>query len=219
MQFFIDRQLWYVRKPAGLASSYGREVSLLDLLERGEVVDTTLPVWVEQVLEQRGIVPVASKRPELLELHEREEERGLLNRLDTATSGLLYFAPSRELYSSYRDWQAEGRISKYYLARVEGDVRWMRKETKQRDFVEVTTQRLMLTYPIMHHQHLSEQMITAVEHAQLSSLAETKGRGKRQMARSEVSIVKYDPADDQTLVAVTIQKGVRHQIRVHLSAL
>ena len=50
------------------------------------------------------------------------EEYGLLNRLDTDTSGLLYFARSRDIYIKFRDLQNAGKVEKYYLAQVWGDV-------------------------------------------------------------------------------------------------
>jgi 23S rRNA-/tRNA-specific pseudouridylate synthase len=60
----------------------------------------------------------AQARTELGEIFSRDEEYGLLNRLDTDTSGLLYFARSREVYEQYRAWQRGEIIQKYYLAQV-----------------------------------------------------------------------------------------------------
>ena len=64
----------------------------------------------------------AQTKAELGEMFSRDEEYGLLNRLDTATSGLLYFARSREVYEQYRVWQHAGLVKKWYFAEVWGDV-------------------------------------------------------------------------------------------------
>ena len=58
----------------------------------------------------------------LLEEFSVQEEYGLLNRLDTDTSGMLYFARSREVFAAWRDWQRAGKVQKWYLAQVEGDI-------------------------------------------------------------------------------------------------
>ncbi|MBP6256217.1 hypothetical protein KA405_00400 [Patescibacteria group bacterium] len=56
------------------------------------------------------------------------EEYGLLNRLDTDTSGMVYFARSRVVYVQRRDLQREGKVQKWYLAKVEGNVERKLKE-------------------------------------------------------------------------------------------
>jgi len=56
---------------------------------------------------------------ELKKMFGHDQEYGLLNRLDTVTSGLLYFAKTPEIYTSRKHRQSEYKIKKYYLAKTE----------------------------------------------------------------------------------------------------
>lgn len=47
-----------------------------------------------------------------------DSERGLCNRLDTPTAGLLYFAKTQETFDTYRQAQANGTLVKYYLGTI-----------------------------------------------------------------------------------------------------
>lgn len=47
-----------------------------------------------------------------------DSERGLCNRLDTPTAGLLYFAKSQDIFDTYRQAQTDGTLVKYYLGTI-----------------------------------------------------------------------------------------------------
>ena len=51
----------------------------------------------------------------------RQQEYGLLNRLDTPTAGLLYFAHDYDVYATYRKQQKKGEVIKHYFALVQGN--------------------------------------------------------------------------------------------------
>jgi 23S rRNA-/tRNA-specific pseudouridylate synthase len=48
----------------------------------------------------------------------KEQEYGLLNRLDNATSGFLYFAKNKDFYDKFKKLQKEEKIEKVYYAKV-----------------------------------------------------------------------------------------------------
>lgn len=73
----------------------------------------------------------ADAREFLVGTFSRDEEWGLLNRLDTDTSGMLYFARSREVYEQWRERQRAGKVKKWYLAQVEGKIAWKPREMKE----------------------------------------------------------------------------------------
>ena len=117
---------------------------------------------------------------QLVEEFSREEEWGLLNRLGTGTSRVLYFACSRVKYMPVRDLLRSGKVEKDYLAQVWGDVmrnveknygmnkgnsymsngspRFARDDgSKQKEI-----QDIVLRFPIMHHRHDDERMVSCV---------------------------------------------------------
>lgn len=90
-----------------------------------------------------------------------------MNRLDTDTSGMLYFARSRDVYKNWRDLQKKGYVEKYYLAQVWGDVgrnveKCIDKEIKDACYVSVqeNNQDIVLRFPLMHHKHDVERMVS-----------------------------------------------------------
>ena len=72
------------------------------------------------------------------------QELGLLNRLDNETAGFLYFAKNQEVFDKYKNVQAEGQVSKQYIAQIYG-------VPKDKEF-EIDT-------PIMHHKYKEDRMI------------------------------------------------------------
>jgi 23S rRNA pseudouridine1911/1915/1917 synthase len=161
-------------------------------------------------------------RKQLVEEFSAWEEYGLLNRLDTDTSGLLYFARSRDLYTQFRDLQRAGNVEKYYLAQVWWEVRRnVEKNIGNSEFyalVQEDTQDIVLRFPIMHHRHDDERMISCQTNEWTKKLAR-QGRGKVLEIESIVTPLSYDPVSNTSIVRVLIHQGVRHQIRVHLATL
>ncbi len=162
----------------------------------------------------------AQAREQLLALFSPKEEYGLLNRLDTATSGLLYFARSRDFYTQFRDLQQANKIQKQYLAEVWGEVgrNIAKLQMANNSFVELQGDDFLLRFPMMHHRHDAERMISTP----LSSGSEKllrRGRGNLLTPETKVSVCSYDPAKNTSIIRLLIHQGVRHQIRVHLATL
>lgn len=89
-----------VRKPHGIASSWGQEESFLDMIKKYSSDDNS--------------------RLHQISVFGEEWEYGLLNRLDNVTAGLLYFAKSYEAKAEYSYLQSQGKIIKTYYAQVYG---------------------------------------------------------------------------------------------------
>jgi 23S rRNA pseudouridine1911/1915/1917 synthase len=233
---FANDQCYFFRKPAGLASTRGKESCFLNSFTNPEVKTVwsidDFPHMVDAFQQMSAIHGVdvdneAQARTELGEIFSRDEEYGLLNRLDTDTSGLLYFARSREVYEQYRAWQRAGIIQKYYLAQVWWDVgRNVKKiddwqltiDGGNTGFVESQADGFILRFPIMHHRHDAERMSSVQTPAAVEQLAR-RGRGNILTPETFVSVVSYDREDNTSIVRVMIRQGVRHQIRVHLATL
>ncbi len=79
MKRYEDDFLYYIRKPHGKPTTFGSQFSFIE----------ELPYLCPELYAR-------------LEKHRtREEERGLLNRLDNDTAGLLYFAKTKEIADRY----------------------------------------------------------------------------------------------------------------------
>lgn len=220
---------FYFRKPAGLASTRGKETCFLSSFTASDPESAT---WIADfphlldayndlsAIQWAQVYNYEEAKEQLREEFSSQEEYGLLNRLDTDTSGLLYFARSREVYESYRVRQREEKVEKFYLAQVWGDVR------RNVEKIRVTTlpsyvagdEELILTFPIMHHRHEDDRMISCQTAQWLKKLTR-QGRGKALEVSSFVTPVSYDPISNTSIVRVMIHKWVRHQIRVHLATL
>lgn len=122
----------------------------------------------------------------------KEGEGGLLNRLDNETGGLVLFALSNESFTYYSEIMQGGGVKKYYRAQVDG--------------VPPAKEGLIDT-PIAHH-YKSKKKMTAVTER-------TKHRGKARAAKTAWQLVESEGQRSQLDLIIT--KGVRHQIRVHLS--
>ncbi len=71
-----------------------------------------------------------------------------MNRLDNATSGLLYFAKSPKIKEDYKTLQQLGKLKKTYLAEVYGDVRYW---TEKNGFI--------IDFPLAHHKFEKDRMV------------------------------------------------------------
>ena len=154
-----------VRKKAGLASSFGDSRSIFNELEGSDFFKN-----------QKKVFAAA-------------QERGLCNRLDVVTSGLVVFAKTQDAYTRRGELQKQGRIQKTYIADLAG-----RRSLRHLGYFRRVKQ------PIGHHEHLEDRMVLD-RHGQA--------------ADSFFEYLRYDSITDTTTVRVTITKGVRHQIRLH----
>src|SRR4051812_39234998 len=87
---YEDEKLYYVRKPHGIPTTFGSQFSFLEEIQKQH------PTFFTALSEHRT----------------REQERGLLNRLDNDTAGLIYFAKTPEILSWYEKQQDAGEVAK-----------------------------------------------------------------------------------------------------------
>lgn len=118
-----------------------------------------------------------------------DDEPVLLNRLDRLTSGLLLVALTPEARRVYREYEDQGAIKKFYLARVRG--------------------RLDGIVSIRNRLDTDDRKITRV-------LPEPDPDSRRWTG---VTALSHDNAADTSLVRCLIMKGARHQIRAHLASI
>ena len=100
---YENEYFYMARKPHGIASSFGDTTSLLD-----QVINQ----------QQRPIPQLQEQRNTQID----NEELGLVNRLDTVTAGLLFFAKNPSIYTEYKILQEQGRTQKIYYADLSGEL-------------------------------------------------------------------------------------------------
>lgn len=94
---YEDEKFYYVRKPHGIPTTFGSQFSFLE-----EIQQQSPEFFVK-----------------LAEVRTREEEWGLLNRLDNETAGLIYFAKNKEIAERYYALQDAGRVNKWYICDIQ----------------------------------------------------------------------------------------------------
>jgi 23S rRNA-/tRNA-specific pseudouridylate synthase len=124
--------------------------------------------------------------------------------LDNDTAGFLYFARTQETYDKYKTLQREWKIQKFYLAQIYGKL-------KIENWPVLEGGKLEIKLPIKHR--TSEKMI-AIQNPRDA----LKGRWKEHQAITTAELVHYDSQRDISTLLVSITKGIRHQIRVHLAS-
>ena len=121
-------------------------------------------------------------------------EAGLVHRLDTGTSGVLLAARSATAWTALREQFRARQVDKRYVAWVEGAL----------------TRSGAIDIPIAHHPRRPRVMQVCADPARARALGARAAR------------TTYRPLSrrgDATLIEVTIDAGVRHQVRAHLAAL
>jgi 23S rRNA pseudouridine1911/1915/1917 synthase len=141
----------------------------------------------------------------------RHEEWWLLNRLDTDTSGYLYFAKNKVVYTLWDQWQREGLVEKVYIGCLEHDLTPVslfppKDNACKRD---QNTQQLIVSWPLLHHKHLSDRMVVAN--------TTKKVLNNWWKLQDTVTYIQFLPQAPR-LVIIRITLGKRHQIRAHLAA-
>ena len=184
--YYQDNDFYYFWKPAGLASTRWKSVSFLDLM-----CDEKCNWNISNIIQSQ------------LGFFWKEKEFWLLNRLDWATTGLLYFAKNPKIYNKFRELQKEWKIDKYYVAVVYGNIQ-----------NRVNKNWNMISCPIMHHRYNGDRMV--VIHS-----IEDKAKWKWNVHKVETEICEFEYNEKENLstVVVKIHKWIRHQIRVHLSSI
>lgn len=97
---YEDELYYFVWKPHRLPTTRGNERSFLDILQESKP-----SFFCEQE-----------------KLFTREEEYGLVNRLDNDTAWILYFAKTKKTYNEYARQQEEKQLYKLYICEVSGKV-------------------------------------------------------------------------------------------------
>lgn len=123
----------------------------------------------------------------------KHSDGGLLNRLDNETGGLLLFAKTDEAFKNYNIIMKNGFFHKTYYAVVDGIP---------------PAKKGFINKEIAHHKTKKKKMTIAQN---------DNYRSKPRPAYTEFEIV--ESKNDKSLLRLVINNGVRHQIRVHLSAI
>ena len=134
----------------------------------------------------------ATGRGKLLQVRPDKAERGLLYRLDQATSGILIYAKSEAVFAA----AFKATKIKIYHALVAGDFTAALAQTWRQYFVPTGVKgKKMQAYP------------AAIPHKD------------GQWGELSIKRLGYDAAEDQSFLEITLKTGLRHQIRAALAAL
>ena len=180
--YYEDEWCYYIWKPAWIPSTFWKEKSFLEL-----------------VIEERWNIVIDS----LLKEFSKEEEYGLLNRLDNATTWLLYFAKNRNIKEQYKEKQKEWNIKKFYVLDVYWDIRYWIKDNWNE-----------ISYPIAHHKYSKDRMVVVKWNNE-----EWKIESRLHRVKTKILENYYNEDGQTTTLMVMIQKWIRHQIRSHFSAI
>lgn len=180
MSTYKQQTIWWsffcVRKPHGIPTTFWNQPSFLDLL----INQQSTPI---QELQNNW-------------WWTKNEELGLINRLDNETAGLLFFAKNQIIYNEYKLKQAQWLVQKIYYADLRGKINMQGKE-------------LVITDGIYHHYSDNARM----------TLDRKLGRWTINHATSIIQPLYYDKQNHCTTCRIVIYKWVRHQIRIHAASI
>ena len=192
-------------KPNALPTTFGKELCFLDILLGQTKIwetDFAIPHFLLPYIDLPDFT-LCTLQPHHIDdqrtVFGKDQELGLLNRLDNETSWFLYFAKTQEAFDQYRHLQAEGKIHKRYIAQIQG--------TPNESAFEIDM-------PIMHHKYKTDRMIFV-----RWPKDEAKGRSKIHHPSTIVKVLHTHKDTGISTLLVGIYKGVRHQIRVHLAGI
>ncbi|MBD3329267.1 hypothetical protein GF357_02120 [Candidatus Dojkabacteria bacterium] len=180
---------------------------------------------------------ITEKYPDLLSVPSKKpREGGLLYRLDQDTSGVLIFAKSQDEYNRLFSLQQENMLMKKYHAVCTVAEGFYSSQLKPADFrnmldkahaiADVTPpseflrdtdksragdKYFKIDYPVGHSKKTGKRMIAV-------KTSKYKTSGSPRSARTFIKISKDSANPSVAYVEAYITKAMRHQIRVHLSA-
>lgn len=109
LTWFCDHSFRYIWKPHYLASTPGRILSIIDLIQNSTYRKEN--PTIEKLYQDQT------------QYFTQAQEYGLCNRLDNKTGGLLYFARNPCIYDLYHQAQSTNLVTKTYLADIVGKYR------------------------------------------------------------------------------------------------
>jgi 23S rRNA pseudouridine1911/1915/1917 synthase len=130
-------------------------------------------------------------RPELLQVNQKNYDRGLLYRLDYETSGVMIYVKNDELYQKLRENFNTVAKEKIYWCWVQGEMK--------------------LTGAFKHAFSSSEEKGKRVK--------VTEANGVGQLGEFAIRPLEIDSSANMTLVEVKLKTGLRHQIRAQMAHL
>lgn len=173
-----NEKFFCIWKDHWIPSSFGEEKSFLDMIE-------------DETLEEKEFIKNQKEN------FTKEEEFGLLNRLDNDTAGFLYFAKTKEAQKQYRKKQKNDQINKKYIAII----KW-----------NFPFDTMDISHDIMHKG--KSKMIAIVRKTD-----KKKWRWKLLTSFTNIRKINFDQQEQVTYLEIWIRKWVRHQIRVHLASI
>lgn len=210
MYLYSQNDYYLLRKPRGIASTYGQEKSVLDFFKQLWELETLYSKDCDKEILSTYVDVSQYKEEDLslfvknqLDSFSQKQEYGLLNRLDNDTGWFLYFAKTPSAFAQYKAVQKQGGIKKKYIATVEWN-----------PFYKTSEKTLDVRFPIMHLASNPEKMIVVKGFQDAN-----KWRWKPHKGVTKISLLKYIENKQQSFVSIEIYKGIRHQIRAHLSSI
>ncbi len=199
MRFYStqDQFLRYIRKPPWIPSSFWIQKSFLEYFEESSY----LPIQEIFHYQQQFFT--------------KEQEYGLLNRLDNDTSGFLYLAKTPLFFDQYKTLQSQHKLEKTYIADVSG-LRIPHKIIQQEwvSFDPIDANKIIISRGIAHHRYIKEKMLVT-----RSPKDRNKVWGKIHQVKTTVTLLYHEESTNISTLQITITTGIRHQIRVHLASL
>jgi Pseudouridylate synthases, 23S RNA-specific len=150
---------------------------------------------------------VARTRPEVLSVKSRNPwEGGVLHRLDTLTSGLVLMAKTQFAYDRLMVEQYNGRIVKTYFAKVH-------RETVRKEGFEGFPYGDAASCPLVINSYFRPYGPRGAEVRPVTLVTsnQMKKVGKHVLYTTETA------PEGENLLACTLTKGFRHQVRCHLA--
>lgn len=193
-----DEYFYYLWKPAGIPSTFGKEKSFLDFFAESK---------------NQSISDIFQHQKNMFS---KESEYGLVNRLDNDTAGFLYFAKTPSFHDAYKDFQAQHMLEKIYIADISGQR--MPDKISHQTGVTQEGEIIIVDRPIGHHKHLDDRMVVILDPKEPEKY-DGKIRGTPHQVSTRIESLYVDPKTNTSTLKIFISKGIRHQIRAHLASL
>lgn len=137
---------------------------------------------------------ISAQHPHLLGVGKNRWEPGLVHRLDSETSGLVLVAKTQTAFDRLRQQFRRRKVAKIYWALVWG----------------TTDAAGVIDLPLAHDPRDKRRM---------RAVSESLRMGKTKTWKALTRYRKLRQSGKSTLLEITMETGVTHQIRVHLAAI